>query len=210
MSGPFQVGDIIAIASLAKKLFEFGWERRYSSCGSPSQFPLIPSRPGKHCQVRKVYNYRAEANLHFFWIVITNRNRLIRLRVPSVHSNVTLRLAARKYNEFGQDVDALRYNLDLLATVIQSADYKLYDLTRSRTAALTWDPRSLGQIIGDCWKTIYECDELLSDNSSYAVDAGPVRNVRWNLMVQDDVDALQFRIQQHTAKIHLALAPFEM
>lgn len=121
-----------------------------------------------------------------------------------------MRLAARKYNEFGQDVDALRYNLDLLAQVIQSADSKLHDLTASRTAVLRWDPQSLRQIVGDCWETIHECDQLLSDNSSYAFEAGPVRNVRWNLMVQDDVDALQFRIQQHTAKIHLALAPFEM
>lgn len=100
--------------------------------------------------------------------------------------------------------------MDLLATVIQSADSKLYDLTYSRTAALRWDSRSLGQIIGDCWKTIHECEELLSDNSNFVVDAGPLRNIQWHLMVQDDVDALQVRIQQHTNKIHLALAPFEM
>lgn len=76
---------------------------------------------------------------------------------------------------------------------------------------MRWDPRSLGQIIGDCWKTVHECEELLSDNSNFAVEgAGPMRNIRWHLMVQDDVDALQARIHQHTNKIQLALAPFEM
>lgn len=75
---------------------------------------------------------------------------------------------------------------------------------------MKWDPRSFGQIIGDCWQTVHECEKLLYDNSSYAVDAGPLRNIRWNLMVQEDVDALQVRIRQHTNKLQLALAPFEM
>lgn len=118
--------------------------------------------------------------------------------------------SAKQYNEFGQDVDALRYSLEILAEVIHNANSKLQGLSRSPSLALRWDSLSLSQIIGDCEQTIHECDELLRDNSSYAIEAGPFRNIIFNTLIKDEVVGLQTRIQQHTAKIQLVLAPFEL
>ncbi|CAI4213365.1 unnamed protein product [Parascedosporium putredinis] len=119
--------------------------------------------------------------------------------------------ASVNYNSFGAEVRHLALNLDLLSRVISRADRSLHDNGGRASDRLRWDPKSLGEIVGDYRTTLEECDKLLRDNRKFeAATHNPLLSVGWNMLVQGRVDRLRTRIQMHNLSIQTVVKPFEI
>ena len=116
--------------------------------------------------------------------------------------------AAEQYLEFGRDVRCLASSLDVLAKVVTHAHNSL--VLASPTEALRWDPASLREIVGDYEQTLRECHALIHANRRYEAPVGPVRTIKWNVLVRPTADSLRVRIQLHNSKVLHVLKPFEM
>ncbi|KAJ4387445.1 aspartate transaminase aat1 [Gnomoniopsis smithogilvyi] len=137
---PVQVGDLVALANIAKTVIEYGWGR---------------------------------------------------------YSN-----AARQHDDFYQDVDSLHRSLLALDSIIK--DVGLGVKQQLAGVQLRCDRRSLSEIIGDCQATLDDCRGLLDRNKRFTGSTGPMDNIKYNIFVKSDVEALRKRIRQHVEKISLA------
>jgi hypothetical protein len=113
-------------------------------------------------------------------------------------------------------VRGLASSLDILSRVVAHAQTTALASggpslsSSSSPSPLRWDPASLADIVGDYDQTLRECHAVLAENRRYEGAVGPVRTIRWNVLVQPVADRLRARLQLHNSKILLVLKPFEM
>lgn len=99
-------------------------------------------------------------------------------------------------------MEALHRSLLALDEIIKDVDRGLKQQLSS--VRLRCDVRSLSEIIGDCKATLDDCRVFLDGKKEYEKSTGAVENIKYNLFVQGDVEALRKRIRQHVEKISLA------
>lgn len=193
---PLQVGDMIAMATLAKTVIEYGWGR-YSNAGRFPSFSFVflfpeQARPGRSrfysvLDHRRWPPYKRSSQNSLTTVALTNK---------------CLVTKAKQHDEFYRDVEALYRSLLALDDIIRDADRGLKQQLANIRLRCDW--RSLSEIIGDCKSTLDDCRELLSRNKRFADSSGPVQNIEWNIFVQSDIKALRQRVRQHVEKISIA------
>ncbi len=71
--------------------------------------------------------------------------------------------------------------------------------------------QALGEVTGDFYGTLKECQNLLEDNAKFRRNpAGFVDNVRWHSSTESDISKLSERIKLHTTKLFFVIKPFEI
>ncbi|KAF7561911.1 hypothetical protein G7046_g2220 [Stylonectria norvegica] len=91
-----------------------------------------------------------------------------------------------------------------------SAQRLLNERRASTAGQPRWHLGSLFEIIGDYRATLTQCHKLLKENDRYCKTTGVLKNITWNVMVQDSVDRLRSQILLHNSRIQHALKPFEI
>lgn len=111
---------------------------------------------------------------------------------------LTWRLEARQYREFGEDVQHFLQNLEVLRGVLNNA----HTQTNSLSALTEFQGlKSLRQILGDYEATLNDCKSFLRDNRHFDLRNGVIYNMRWNFSLADNVAALRDRINIHDLKV---------
>ncbi|PMD25960.1 hypothetical protein NA56DRAFT_390095 [Hyaloscypha hepaticicola] len=124
--------------------------------------------------------------------------------------------ASRQYQDFWNDVRSLAENLGRTWSVVENAQdaWKQHSLPLLASPGLPsqkdWDLTSLREIIGDYYKTLTDCENLLRENPEFRKNRNFVYNIEWNLVVQPKVEQLRKRLEFHNTKILVLLKPLEL
>ncbi|PMD45938.1 hypothetical protein L207DRAFT_628596 [Hyaloscypha variabilis F] len=124
--------------------------------------------------------------------------------------------ASRQHQEFWNDVKVLEENLRNILLVIENAKatWVQHSLPRMRSPGLPlqidWELSSIGEIVGDYQKTLYDCQKLLDDNPELRKNRNFAYNIEWNYVLEPEVDQLRKRLQFHNTKILILLRPLEL
>ncbi|KAK0737271.1 hypothetical protein B0T21DRAFT_438690 [Apiosordaria backusii] len=115
--------------------------------------------------------------------------------------------AHQQYIEFRHDVEDLTNNLHNLAGAIgQARRGSLLGNNRPSTATTN----NFHHVLGSFTAVLEDCLRLLERQTSYGVNRGPVYNLRWFLLVKDDVMMLRDRISFLNIKLSVAFKALEI
>ncbi|KAK4175296.1 hypothetical protein QBC36DRAFT_331747 [Triangularia setosa] len=126
--------------------------------------------------------------------------RVIEIGWSDVHD------AHQQYLEFRQDIKDLTNNLDNLARAIGQAHRG--SLLNDRPSTATTN--NFHHVLGSFTAVLEDCLRLLERQSSYGFNRGPVYNLRWFLLVKDDVMMLRDRIAFLNIKLSVAFKALEI
>jgi hypothetical protein len=105
--------------------------------------------------------------------------------------------------DFGNDVKGLAANLKNIEEVVQNA-------SSQKVGNSIWNLSSLGDIIGNCSRTLTECDNLLREEHKFNRDGAFIYNLDWNLRVQPRIDLLRQRLNFHKEKVGFSTHHFSL
>jgi hypothetical protein len=104
----------------------------------------------------------------------------------------------RQYRQFGEDVQSLANNLDILSNVLDRAK------TRSGSRAFPQSfegLKNLTRILGNFRETLDDCEKLLDNQASFEKRDGFVQNIVYYQQVAPEVQILRDRIAFHNIKV---------
>ncbi|KAK4196072.1 hypothetical protein QBC40DRAFT_287927 [Triangularia verruculosa] len=126
--------------------------------------------------------------------------RVIEIGWSDVHD------AHQQYLEFRQDIEDLTNNLHNLAGAIGQARRGSLLSNRPTTATAN----NFHHVLGSFTAVLEDCLRLLERQATYGLNRGPIYNLRWFLLVKDDVMMLRDRIAFLNIKLSVAFKALEI
>ena len=105
-------------------------------------------------------------------------------------------------------MEALAENLNNLHLAITISRASTGSLLAPRQPSRTHG--GLSRVFGNFKETLDDCRQLLERQASYGTQRGPVYNIQWFILVEDQVNMLRDRIAFLNIKLSIALKSLEM